>query len=77
MINCVPQRATLTGEMVAAIRELGCIAADTQLGNRVGFAATMGKGSSVLELDPTGKAALEVEALAAEILRLWASPQQP
>jgi chromosome partitioning protein len=74
VINRVPQRATLTTEMVAAIHELGWVAADTQLGNRVGFAASMGKGSTVLELDPTGKAALEVEALAAEVLRQWQVP---
>jgi len=35
-------------EMIAAIRGLGCVAADAQLGNRVGFAASMGKGSTVL-----------------------------
>lgn len=69
VINRVLQRALLTAEMVAAIRELGCVAAETQLGNRVAFAASMGKGSTVLELEPAGKAALEVEALAAEILR--------
>jgi chromosome partitioning protein len=59
----------LTQEMVAAIRALGCAAALTQLGNRVGFAASMGKGSTVLEIEPTGKAALEMDALADEILR--------
>ena len=75
VINRVPQRATLTTEMVAAIRALGCAAADTQLGNRVAFAASMGKGATVLELDPSGKAALEVAALAAEILERDWGPQ--
>jgi chromosome partitioning protein len=69
VINRVPQRALLTAEMVAAIRALGCVAADTQLGNRVAFAASMGKGRTVLEVEPAGKAALEVAALAAEILQ--------
>ena len=74
VINRVPQRALLTGEMITAIRALGCVAAETQLGNRVAFAASMGKGSTVLELEPGGKAALEVSALAGEILqRGWAS----
>lgn len=68
VINRVPQRATLTSEMVSAIRSLGCEAAETQLGNRVAFAASMGKGSTVLELEPAGKAAREIEALTAEIL---------
>jgi chromosome partitioning protein len=69
VINRVTQRARLTGEMIAAIRALGCVAADAQLGNRVGFAASMGKGATVLELEPAGKAAQEVEALADEILQ--------
>lgn len=69
VINRVPQRALLTGEMVAAIRTLGCVAAQSQLGNRVAFAASMGKGRTVVELEPASKAALEVEALTAEILR--------
>jgi len=69
VINRVTQRAKLTAEMIAAIRGLGCVAADAQLGNRVGFAASMGKGSTVLELEPSGKAAQEVEALAEEILK--------
>jgi len=70
VINRVPQRALLTGEMVTAIRALGFGVADTQLGNRVAFAASMGKGATVMELESTGKAAMEVEALAAEILGL-------
>jgi chromosome partitioning protein len=69
VINRVPQRALLTAEMVAAIRALGWVAANAQLGNRVAFAASMGKGSTVLEFAPGGKAAREVEALAREILQ--------
>lgn len=69
VVNRVPQRASLTTEMVTAIRELGCPAAETQIGNRVGFAASMGKGATVLEVEPSGKAASEVDALAGEILQ--------
>jgi chromosome partitioning protein len=69
VINRVTQRAKLTTEMVAAIRALGCVAATTQLGNRVGFAASMGQGRTVLELEPSGKAAQEVAALTEEILQ--------
>jgi chromosome partitioning protein len=69
VINRVTQRARLTTEMVAAIRALGCVAAATQLGNRVGFAASMGQGRTVLETDPSGKAAQEVAALTEEILQ--------
>src|SRR5215470_1773469 len=69
VINRVTQRARLAAEMIAAIRALGCVAANAQLGNRVSFAAAMGKGSTVLELEPSGKAAQEVQALADEVLQ--------
>jgi chromosome partitioning protein len=69
VINRVTQRAKLATEMIAAIRRLGCVAANSQLGNRVGFAASMGKGSTVLELEPSSKAAQEVQALAEEMLQ--------
>jgi chromosome partitioning protein len=69
VINRVTHRANLASEMIAVIRGLGCVAANAQLGNRVGFAASMGKGSTVLELEPSGKAAQEVQALAEEILQ--------
>jgi hypothetical protein len=36
------QRAKLATEKIAVIRGLGCVAANAQLGNRVGFAASMG-----------------------------------
>jgi len=58
--------------MIAAIRGLGCVAANAQLGNRVSFAASMGQGGTVLELEPRGKAAREVEDLAEEAF--WNNP---
>ena len=69
VLNRVTQRARLTAEMIAAIRRLGCVTAKAQLGNRVGFAASMGSGSTVLELEPSGKAAQEVQALTDEVLQ--------
>jgi chromosome partitioning protein len=74
VINRVMQRARLAAEMIEVIRGLGCLAAHAQLGNRTAFAASMGQGSTVLELEPSGKAAQEVEALAEEILQQrWAA----
>lgn len=67
VMNRVPQRALLTGEMAKAVRALGSRVAQGQLGNRVGFAASMGVGSTVLELQPGGKGTQEVESLAREI----------
>ena len=72
VINRVTQRAKLTAEMIAAIRGLGLVAANAQLGNRVSFAASMGKGGTVLELEPWGKAAREVLDLAEEAF--WNNP---
>ena len=69
VINRVTQRAKLATQMIAEIRALGCVAADAQLGNRIGFAASMGRGSTVLELEPSGKAAQEVQMLAEEIIQ--------
>jgi chromosome partitioning protein len=69
VINRVTQRANLATEMIGVIRGLGCVAANAQLGDRISFAASMGKGSTVLEFEPSGKAAQEVQALAEEILQ--------
>lgn len=67
VINRAQSRSALTQEISEAIRELGHPAAQTRLGNRVAFAASMGEGLTVLETDPGSKGALEIEALAAEI----------
>jgi chromosome partitioning protein len=75
VINRVPQRASLTADMVTAIRALDCPAAQSQLGNRVAFAASMREGRAVLELDAASKAAAEVEALTTEMLaQLFCEP---
>jgi len=70
IINRVVRRASLTTEMLAAIDDLGHLAARTLVGNRVSFAASMGRGATVMETDPTGKGAAEVTAAAAEV---WAA----
>lgn len=70
ILNRVPPRASLTGEMSDALSGLGVPVAQTRLGNRVVFAAAMGKGLTALETEPSGKAANEARALASEILAL-------
>ena len=62
-----PARARLTGEMHAALTELGCTCADTMIGNRVAFAEAMGEGLSAAEWRPSAPAAKEVAALASEV----------
>ena len=67
VVTRVPARAALTAEMLAAIGGLAPTA-EAQLGNRIAYAASMGQGSTAVELAPNGKAAAEVQALAREIL---------
>lgn len=67
IINRVVRRASLTTEMLSAIEDLGHLAAGTLLGNRVAFAASMGRGATILETDPGSKGAAEVGAVTAEV----------
>ena len=63
-------RAALTSEMLDAIAEHGFHTAVARLGNRTAFAASMGRGLTVLETDVRGKGAEETAALAAEIAEI-------
>ncbi|MCJ8141876.1 ParA family protein [Ancylobacter sp. A5.8] len=67
VINRAVQRVALTQEITEAIRSLGHPAAEVRLGNRTGFAASMGDGLTIMETAPGSKGALEVEALALEL----------
>ncbi len=69
VLNRVPPRASLTGEMAEAIAESGFDALESRLGNRTVFAAAMGKGRTVTEEAPSSKAAAEVTALVAEVVK--------
>ncbi|PTW55786.1 chromosome partitioning protein [Breoghania corrubedonensis] len=70
VLNRVPPRSALTGEMVEALSKLSPMTAHTRLGNRVAFAASMGDGLTVTESAPNSKAAEEVAALAEEVKKL-------
>ncbi len=67
VLNKVNSRARITGEIVAALKKLGTISADTMIGNRVTFASSMGDGRTVLETQARSVAAREISALAREI----------
>ncbi|MBO6756061.1 MAG: ParA family protein [Roseibium sp.] len=69
VLNRVPPRASLTQEMADAINASGYEALEARLGNRTGFAASMGKGRTVMEAAPSGKAAAEMAALVSELIR--------
>jgi len=69
VLNRVPPRATLTGEMAEAIEKSGYDALVSRLGNRTGYAASMGSGHTVMEAAPSSKAASEMAALIDELTR--------
>jgi chromosome partitioning protein len=68
VLNRVPSRANLTQIMAAKLAELGAPVAATQIGNRVALAAALAEGQGILEAAPDSRAALEITALAAEVL---------
>jgi chromosome partitioning protein len=70
ILNRVPPRARLTEEMADAMQDFDAKSAKARLGNRVAFAASMGRGSTVLENRLSPRAADEVDALAKELLKL-------
>ncbi|WP_346914069.1 ParA family partition ATPase [uncultured Roseibium sp.] len=69
VLNRVPPRASLTKEMTDAIASSGYDALDARLGNRTGYASSMGQGHTVTETAPSSKAAEEVAALIKELLK--------
>jgi chromosome partitioning protein len=68
VVNRVPPRAALTGQMLEAVAALGWTAAQSHIGNRIAFAESMGGGSTVNETEPAGKAAAEILGLTSEVL---------
>ncbi|GAA0783299.1 ParA family protein [Roseibium denhamense] len=68
VLNRVPPRAALTGEMENAIAEYGYDTLKTRLGNRTVFASAMGKGAAVTEEAPSSKASHEVGLLIEELV---------
>jgi chromosome partitioning protein len=69
VLNRVPPRARLTGEIVTALEEFDAPLASARLGNRVAFSESFSAGSSPLETRRSGPAAEEVRVLAREILK--------
>ncbi len=68
VLNRVPPRASLTGEMADAIAASGYDTMTTRLGNRTVFASAMGRGGVVAENAPSSKAALEIASLIDELV---------
>lgn len=68
VLNRVPSRARLTETMEGELAALGAPRAQTEIGNRVAFAAALAEGKSILEAAPGSRAADEITALAREVL---------
>jgi len=69
VLNRVPPRANLTEQMLQQIADLNAEVAKARIGNRVVFAAALSEGKAVGEVQPSGKAAREINALAKELYR--------
>lgn len=68
VLNRMPARGRLADQMRAKFAELGSPVAETGLGSRVAYAAALLEGLGIAEYQPSGPAAAEMAALAAEIL---------
>jgi chromosome partitioning protein len=67
VLNRVPARSSLIETVVAELARDGVVVATARLGSRVAFAQAMARGRGVSETAPSGPAAAEIAALAAEI----------
>ncbi len=67
VLNRVPSRGKLTELIRAQVDADGLPVAQTALGNRSAFAASMLEGKAVVETQPKGAAAEEIRRLAGEI----------
>lgn len=70
VLNRVPPRARLNEEMLAEIDGFEATVTEARIGNRVVFAAALADGRAVGEMQPKGRAAAEIGALARELLGL-------
>lgn len=70
ILNAVPPRAARQQEAVEAIKGLGLPVSPCMLGSRAAFGDSAAMGRSVLEYDPSGKAAQEIRDVYKYIIRL-------
>jgi len=68
VLNRVPPRGRVADAMRAKLADDDLDTAATSIGNRVGFAASMLEGRTVIETAASSPAAAEVRALAGEVL---------
>jgi chromosome partitioning protein len=73
VINRMPPRARLAGDMAAKLATLGIGVATATLGNRIAFAETLAEGRGVSEAEPGSVAAQEIAAVGDEV---WAQAEE-
>ncbi|MFV0411564.1 MAG: ParA family partition ATPase [Paracoccus sp. (in: a-proteobacteria)] len=69
VLNRTRPNTRLAAEVAQGAADLGAMLADTQIGNRVSYAETLGQGLSVSERSDARTARAEMSALADEVLR--------
>jgi chromosome partitioning protein len=67
VINRMPSRSRLAGEMIEKMASLEIGVAKATLGTRVAYAESLAEGAGVSETEPGSFAALEIAALGQEI----------
>jgi chromosome partitioning protein len=67
VLNRVPARSGLADEMIQGAAAFGAQISEVRLGNRVGFAAAMALGRTVLETTPKASAGREMQRLVREV----------
>ena len=67
VLNRVAPRSVLADEIAAALTGAGVLLAATRVGNRIALCRAMALGLGVVEIDPTTRAAAEINALAEEL----------
>ncbi len=79
VLNTVPVRGTLKQEAEAVLQGYGIEILPAYLGNRIAFVHSLTAGQSVLEYEPSGKAAEEIRALYEAVCRYarWTSLLKP
>lgn len=69
VLNAVPPRGGIAAETRTALAKAGYEVAEAALGQRAAFVHSLTAGASACEYEPKGKAAAEVRALFAELVR--------
>ena len=71
VLNRTRAHTRLTGEVAQGAADLGATVADTQIGNRVAYAETLGQGLAVCERNDARPAREEFDSLTDEVIRCW------